>query len=285
VNRVGYVTYVQFLLDWGRDRTPSPDDSTSANPALPKTQLSPLNPDCPRHWEATAGGTFLFPPREQPMHAVRRSLIAAIQKVKEMNAAVTPGYGDQVAIIAYDGLDGFHAPQVVQPLTADYDTAMQACTNLAAVSDIGATTATEAGLVKARDQLKLPSAGGSGRSFASKVIVLLTDGVPNAWVSPGSAISGHIATNPSGDYYAPAYIWYNAPLMQADLCTSESTTLYPVGMGLGTDYDFMDRMARLAGTDKGGQSVRGSGNPAEYEERLTTIFNEIVKYPGGRLVE
>ena len=46
----------------------------------------------------------------------------------------------------------------------------------------------------------------------------------------------------------------------------ENTAIYPVGIGLGTDYNFMDRMARVSGTDKAGLSPRGSGNPADYEQ-------------------
>jgi hypothetical protein len=162
---------------------------------------------------------------------------------------------------------------------------MLSCTNLSAVSDIGATTATEAGLLLARSHLKPASEGGSGRAFADRVIVLLTDGVPNAWVSSAGAVDGYIAAKGSGDYYASPYIWYNSCLVQAAKADADRVVLHPIGMGLGTDYDFMDRLARLANTDKGGLSVRGSGNPAEYEDRLTEIFDEIVKNPGGRLVD
>lgn len=46
--------------------------------------------------------------------------------------------------------------------------------------------------------------------------------------------------------------------------------VFPVGTGLGVDYNFMDRLARLGNTaDDEGESPRGSGNPAEYEQRMT----------------
>ena len=73
--------------------------------------------------------------------------------------------------------------------------------------------------------------------------------------------------------------------MQAAMSEDENTVIYPVGIGLGTDYNFMDRMARVSGTDNAGLSPRGSGNPADYEQRLTDIFTEIIKNPGGRMVE
>ena len=60
----------------------------------------------------------------------------------------------------------------------------------------------------------------------------------------------------------------------------------PVGIGLGTDYGFMDRMARTGGTaDDDGLSPRGSGNPADYEQRLTDIFEEIINNGRMRLVK
>jgi hypothetical protein len=62
--------------------------------------------------------------------------------------------------------------------------------------------------------------------------------------------------------------------------------VYPVGLGLGTDYTFMDKMARTGGTaNDDGQSPRGSGNPAQYEQRLADIFEGIITSPKSRLVQ
>ena len=44
-------------------------------------------------------------------------------------------------------------------------------------------------------------------------------------------------------------------------------------------------MSRLAKTDHNGQAMRGSGNPAEYEQILTHIFEEILRRPNSRLVD
>ena len=285
-DRIGYMTYVQFMMDWGRDRSPDWSNSSNSAPGNgTKTPLSTLSAYCPFHMEATAGGTFSFPPREQPMHAARRALIAAIQVVKEQNALLPAAVGDQVAVVTFDGLDSYHSAQVVQPLTGDYDAAMQSCTTLQATSDIGATTGIEPGLQLARDHLEPLDQGGQGRGFATKVVVLLTDGVPNVWITPQADIDEFVAENPSSEYYDSAYVWYNSALYQAAQFGYQKDNLYNVGIGLGTDYDFMDRMARLAGTDEGGQARRGSGNPAQYEQVLTAIFTEIIKNPGGRLVD
>ena len=68
--------------------------------------------------------------------------------------------------------------------------------------------------------------------------------------------------------------------MQAD-----DWTVYPVGIGFGTDYDFMDRIARIGATAIDGQATRGSGNPAIYEETLKEIFHEIITNAKARLVK
>ena len=74
--------------------------------------------------------------------------------------------------------------------------------------------------------------------------------------------------------------------MQAARMDADNWDMFAVGMGLGADYDFMDRLARMGGTANGdGQSPRGSGNPAEYEQRLTEIFEEIITNPQVRLVQ
>jgi hypothetical protein len=69
--------------------------------------------------------------------------------------------------------------------------------------------------------------------------------------------------------------------MQAKQTKADAVQIFPIGTGLGADYEFLDRAARLNGTAKNGQAPRGTGNPASYEQTLTTIFSEIIK--GGRV--
>lgn len=219
------------------------------------------------------------------MHAVRRSLIAAIQSVKEQNAGVNAAISDQVCVVSFDAISPFHAPKVEIGLTADYTAAMDACSKLQVVADIGNSTAMENGIIKGRTHLAPSDKGGVGRKFTTKVMVLLTDGVPNVWQSTNATIDNYVSANPNGDYYSSVYPWYNSVLMQAAQMNQEKTLLFPVGVGLGCDYNFMDRISRMNKTDVGGQSPRGSGNPAEYEQRLTAIFKEILKTPNVRLVK
>jgi len=277
-NWIGYVTYVQFMLDHGRDLKP---EGTQYVP------LSRHSPHCPWNTEQTAGGNFSFPPRTQPMHAARRALIAAIQIVKERNAMVPDiNARDWVSVIAFDTLKG-GGPVIEQPLTGDYDAAMLACTGLQAVGDKGATTSTEDGLATAREHIRPAAEGGQGRVATNKIVVLLTDGVPNLYSSDPADVDEFIAnSDQSEEFYNTGEYWKDAPLMQTAQMQADGWYVYPVGVGLGTDYGFMDRMARLGETaNDDGQSSRGSGNPAEYEQRLVEIFEEIIDCPKVRLVQ
>jgi Flp pilus assembly protein TadG len=277
-NYIGYRTYVQFMMDHGRDAQP-------VNGTY--VPLSQLSADCPWHMEETAGGTFNFPPREQPSHAARRALIAAMQVIKDRNSSIgNLDQRDWVSIVTFDKLTG-GGPVVIEPLTGDYDQAMLACTTLQACSDVGATTATETGLITARALLQPKKTGGSGRLATNKVVVLLTDGVPNLYSSSAATIKAFIGSHADlHDFYNNGAYWCDAALMQVALMKADHWDVYPVGVGLGTDYDFMDRMARMGGTaDGNGHSPRGSGNPAQYEQTLTDIFRKIITSPRIRLVQ
>jgi hypothetical protein len=162
---------------------------------------------------------------------------------------------------------------------------MQSCTTLQACGERLQTTATETGLIAAKNHIKYGK-GGSGRQSANKVVVLLTDGVPNLYSSSDSDINSYMSSHGNADFYGGGYYWMDAALMQAHGMQQENWSVYPVGLGLGADYGFLDRLSRMGGTaDDNGKSPRGSGNPAEYEQRLTDIFEDIISNPKVRLVQ
>ena len=274
-NEIGARTYIQYLLDHGRD--------TKVAGAF--TALSKSSTMCPMHNEVTDGGTFSFPPREMPTHACRRSVIAALNTIKTLNS-INPSaeQRDYVSIVTFDKASP--APVIVQPLTYDYDAAMQASTTLQAVSDINASTATEAGMIKAQEVLKTISQGGSAREYSDKIVVVLTDGQPNIVTSSASTISNYISANPSANYFTGGgNDAFNAPIMQAAAMKLKGYKTYSVGIGFGTDYDFMDRVARTGTTaDSNGQAPRNTGDPSQYEAKLKTIFQDIIVNAGVRLV-
>ena len=118
------------------------------------------------------------------------------------------------------------------------------------------------------------------------MLVLLTDGVPNLYQTSNPTITEYGIANESADWYGGSAYAKDAPLMQAMQMAGSNGSVYPVGLGLGTDYDFLDRLARHGATANGsGESPRGSGNPAEYEERMTEIFTKIIAGRRVRLVK
>lgn len=276
-NQIGYRSYVQFMMDHGRDLKVA---------GASYTPLSHHSAECPWRLEPTAGGVFRFPPREQPAHAARRALIAALEVVRERNEGIAdPNQTDWVSIVTFDTLSN-GGPVVEQPLAGDYAAAMQACAGLQAVGDKGASRATEAGLIQARDLLKPQREGGQGRSSTNKVVILLTDGAPNLCTREATEISQFIGNHPSPEFYGNGASAYDAALIVVAQMREKNWSIYPVGLGQGTDSEFLDRLARLGGTaDETGHSPRGSGNPAEYERRLVEIFRTIVTDPQVRLVQ
>jgi Flp pilus assembly protein TadG len=274
--QIGYRTYVQFMMYNGRDLRPD---------GVNYTPLSQFSPNCPWHSESTDGGVFSFPPREQPTHAARRAIIAAIDLIKDRNDNISDmEQRDWVSIVTFDSLSS-GGPKVLVPLTGDYDTAMATCPRLQACSDNGASTATETGLMMAYNHIKPESKGGHGREATNKIVVLLTDGMPNLYSSSSNTIHNYIGSNPSSNFYGNKNP-QDAALMQTSIMQGDRWSLYPVGIGLGCDYNFMDRMGRMGATaNKDGQSPRGSGNPADYEQRLKEIFENIITNPKLRLVQ
>lgn len=217
------------------------------------------------------------------MHAVRRAVIAALKVVEDQNVALAADWSDYVSVVSFDAIDSYHAPILQHSLSKDYRAAMQKVADLQVVADVGSSTATENGIIMARNHLKTVAQGGAARTYTNKVIVLLTDGVPNINSSNLTTVSNYISANPSTNYYSSTSgnLPYNSVLMQAAQSKPSGLQLFPVGTGLGADYDFLDRTARLNGTAKNGAAPRGTGNPASYEATLTQIFLEIIK--GGRV--
>jgi hypothetical protein len=273
---LGYRSYVSWCLDSGRDQ--------AADSIGDFAQISVNSPNCPYHNESTAGGTFSFPPSEQPTHAERRSVIAGLQEVKTKNTTISdPNQMDWVSIVTFDKVAG---TAVRLNLTSDYDSAMQSATKMQAVGYNGNSTATETGLIAAYNLIKAKSQGGQGRENTQKVVILLTDGVANLQTSSNSTISSYESAHASSNYYGGSDYPSDAALMQADTMNSGHWKLYALALGLAADYDFMDRMARMGGTaDNNGHAPTTSGDPSTYEAEMTALLKQVVDNPSVRLVQ
>src|SRR6187200_333712 len=89
--------------------------------------------NCPYHNETVGTVSYSFPPREQPTHSCRRSLIASIQEIKAKNINIPDlSQRDWVSIVTFDTVAG---TVLLQSLTGDYDAAIAKCTTMQAVSD------------------------------------------------------------------------------------------------------------------------------------------------------
>jgi Flp pilus assembly protein TadG len=285
-NQIRYKTYVQFMMDFGRD---SPVTGTQYTP------LSTLNAACPKHNEVVGTTSFSFPPREMPTHAARRSIIAALQVVEQNNINIGDSNdADQVSIITFDKATSASNVTILHPLDCNYDQAMLDSTTMQAVSDIGASTSTETGLQAAINLLTA-----STRTHADKIVVFLTDGLPNAMSSTSNhtTITSGMSGNPSTNTYIQPNVsnYYstsssndnqNAALVQIAIMQSKGWHVYPVGIGMGFSSDFMDRSARIGGTaDTSGHGPAGTGDPSQYETTVKNIFTTIMNNPRAHLVQ
>ena len=199
--QVGYRSYVQMMMDSGRAK------NTALNSYTPLSLASNITP---MHTETVGGVSFRFPPSEQPTHAARRALIAAIQVIQSRNQGISnSNQQDRVSIVSFDRLSGGDLV-LQQALTADYAAAMQKCTQFQACDDYASCTATEAGLALASAHLQpaVLNTGGMGRTATNKIVVLLTDGVPNLYQSASPDINTYRTQHPSSTFstVAPATI-------------------------------------------------------------------------------
>ena len=277
---LGYYNYVRFMMVNGRGTKP---DGVSYTP------LSVNSTSCPYHSETTDGGTFSFPPREMPTHAIRRAIIAALQVVSDRNSGISDAnQKDHVSIIVFDQKnttsDTSHV-RVLQSLTTDYSTAMQACRTLQALDDSASCTDTEGGLILAKNHIKAASKGGTGRENVNKVVVLLTDGLPNLYESSTSTISSYISGKSSAYWYSGSSYSQNAALMQTSMVQGDNWYLYPVGVGASGDQTFMNRMACMATTATKEAGFTIASDATTYETTVKTIFSQIITRPKLRLVQ
>jgi len=286
--KLGYQSYLDFMMYHGRDHKP---DGASYTPLSLSSNLC----TCPRHLESVGGTSFSFPPNEMPTHAARSALIAAIQVIQGRNQNISDtNQMDWVSIVTFDT-----AARIQQALTSNYSAAMTACTALQACYSGQACTNTESALIVAYNHIKPQSEGGLGREHTNKIVVLLTDGAANLKSSSNSAISAYVNSNPSTwtdpnsgstiNNWAVTGSYSNekkAAMMQTSIMQGRNWFVYPVGVGLDCDYDFMDRMARMGATaNTTGQAPRGSGDPSVYQALMTQIFTNIITNPKLRIVQ
>jgi hypothetical protein len=116
--------------------------------------------------------------------------------------------------------------------------------------------------------------------------VFLSDGIPNVKQSNDTTIDNYM-TGKTGEWFTTGTFEYerNAVLMQVDQLKGIGWHVHAVGLGLGADRNLMDRMARMNGTaipdpaNPTGPRISpyAGGDPSDYQQRLTSIFEEMIK--------
>jgi Putative Flp pilus-assembly TadE/G-like/von Willebrand factor type A domain len=283
--KISYKSYVTFLMNYGRNKLVV----TGTSPQY--SIMSVMNPNFHSHPETTDGGTFQFPTPEMPTHAIRRAIIDALQLIKTRNSTINDtNQKDWVSLVVFDKKNTGTTTTVYvkKSLTDNYDDVMQSCVTLQACMDDGQpATDSEGGLLCAYNHIKGTSQGGAGRDNANKVVVFLTDGLPNLYESSNGTIDAAMTAHPGGwgtDYSQ------NGALMQAMNMQSNNWYVYAVGVGLGGDQTFMNLMANKGGTaitnaDGTKTAYPLANNATTYETTVKGIFNNIISNPKLRLVQ
>ncbi len=168
--RIGYATYLRFMLAHGRNLR-------ARGRHVP---LSKYSEECRWHTETVEHREYSFPPRTQPMHDVRRGLLAALQEVADRNRALGRGQiQDRVALVTFDSLSpgGFW---IEQPLTNDYATIARKLARLQAVGERAPATSGLEALQRARNLLCQSIHERPQGAEACRSVVFVTTNVPPA---------------------------------------------------------------------------------------------------------
>jgi hypothetical protein len=303
-SKLGYCTYVKMMMENGRDTKP---DNVNYTPLSLSSNLCA----CPMRTESAGGTSFDFPPREMPVHAMRRALISAVKVIQDCNQSITDvTQRDWVSIITFDKtttatiahtLDDKYGPSQA----ANPNNAMYSCTRLQAVGEGSLSTNSEAGLIMAYNHIKYGTKSGNncwGRQNTNKIVVLLTDGAANLKVSDSTAINNYKNAHPATWTSPTTGQTFNSwavtgsytteqtgALMQASIMQGNNWYVYAAGVGgacTGSSLNFMNCMARMGATaDNNGNSLSGGSDPATYEANVTQIFQNIITNPKLRIVK
>lgn len=281
---VGNRSYVQFLLDLGRDRKPD---------GIDYAPLSVHHPACPAHWEIVGDRLLSFLAREQPMHAVRRSLAAAIIELDRQNTwREDETVRDRTALVGFDCLlNG--GPIAWHALNSDNAAALVAAGRLQAAGETQTPRPLDAGLQTAAELL----AGSDAETTAAKrekIVVVILAGVPQSARASGGAVDAWAAGSSSPVWSeAPIDHPQRAALVQVERMRQRGWKVYVVSV-LPAANRFAHLLAQMAGHDQaliatvefvgkpGGASTtaaigrKPSLDPQEIERRLTAMLLEII---------
>jgi Flp pilus assembly protein TadG len=292
-NKIGYRSYLRFMMQRGGGNL-----KPGGTLYTPLSYHSSDHPTCP---DTVGTVSYNFPAWEMPTHAARRAIIAAIQVIDSRNKNITdPQQRDWVSVISFNVKGSGAVIEVplrqnssttgnpvsyADAISGNSAVGSNGCVNLQACADYSSSsggTTTDQGLIAAVNHIKYGGTG-LGRQQANKIIVLLTDGLPN----DHSSLDGDI-TNYKGGHSSSYWTGDNnkdAALMQTAMMQGNNWYLYAAGLGANCDTTFMNSMACMGGTDVNGNAPTFATNSYQIEASLTSIFNNIIQSPKLRLVK
>jgi Flp pilus assembly protein TadG len=272
-SKLSYLNYVTKIEPCGRDGKPF-----GSSPLL--SPISIDAPYCVYHDEETDAGLKEFPAAEMPTHAARRAIVSALKVIKDRNEIINDlSQQDRVSIVTFSTKENV---VIEHPLNTDYEAAMDIACKLQSCGANYSCTASETGILKSIELFQ-----SQGRAHTNKVVVFLTDGLPNLYTNnPPASISYNGATNTN---YTGSTA-EKAAMYQVSVMLSKNWIFFPLEIGLQGNEDFMHRMLNIGKGVTSFDSTTGypysaAGDPAKYEPTLKKIFNDIITAPKIRLVQ
>jgi uncharacterized protein YegL len=233
-----------------------PQANGSANPALCNCTIHPLDQStCPRCYlpqpgqscSYDAGRTYgVWLPASEPQPQPITDAKAAASAFVDMNN----GNIAKIALVAFASSPA----QLSQPLSADFGSVKGAIAGMSA----GGDTATASAIQVARTELT----GSRSRDGAMDIIVLLTDGKPNA-----PYCSGSVENCPAAQ---------DATRQQARDAAASGITIYTIALGARADRPLMEDVAQLTG---------GKSYYAPTSDQLAGVYRAIFGQIMQHLVE
>ncbi len=188
----------------------------------------------------------LWQTREQPITAVKDAVTVFLAYLHQVKT------DDRLSLVAYTSADGTAVLEV--PLTSDH-ALVELTSRQRQAGHYHDMTNIAAGIQKAREELQL-----NGREFATKMIVLLSDGKANL---PGGARA--------------------AAIEQAHLAADNGFFILSISLGADADVELMAELAEI--TDSIYFVVPGGNDVKDYEEALMGVFATIAGHRPQRLVD
>ena len=311
--KLGYETYVQFMMDHGFNCKVGRDDDGNSS----KASYTPMS----MRWETDGGNpTHAYrrydpetgcsrPPREQPATGVIDAVIAGINEIKTQNETAPEQYKDKIAVLIFHSkITAITGVAGGDPFTSDYDSAIaavvasagQSLPNASSNVDtfegsyISGSTNTMHAMWEAGEYLSAQASGGWGRPFTNKVALFFTDGEANTITSSlvqtidgleyaDTLIdmdldgNGEIGTSEEDLHYyysQDASEPKNATLKAAKEAYDKNVIIHTVIAGVGRDRQIGKRLSGLTG----GLYRDSGGAYSEYAAQLVEDFKDVANH-------